>query len=112
MTWYQFKDGKSIGQRGSEKGVIVRDEEHVDGARITLERDGVTAPLTITCGIYGWMVHTRFFGAESVAQTDFENMKVELSKIIGIIPLTIDPEVDSKSRFVADYISRFVEQFP
>jgi hypothetical protein len=112
MTWYPFDNGKSIGQRGSESGNIVRDEEHGDGARITLERDALTAPFAITCGIYGWMVHTRFFGAESEAQSEFENMRSALSRIISTIPLTTDPELGSKSRGVSEAISEFVGRFP
>ena len=34
------------------------------GARITLERDCRVAPFAITCGIYGWMMHTRFFSSQ------------------------------------------------
>jgi hypothetical protein len=36
---------------GSEGGTIVLDEEHADGARITLEQDGSTAswPLPAAC---------------------------------------------------------------
>ncbi len=112
MSWYPFDNGKSIGQRGSESGSITRDEEHSDGARITLESDGQTAPFSITCGIYGWMVHTRFFGTESEAQTEFESMKSDLSRIISTIPLAADPEVDSKSRTVTESISEFVRRFP
>lgn len=112
MSWYSFDNGKSVGQRGSERGIIIRDEEHGSGARITLERDGHTAPLSITCGIYGWMVHTRFFGTESEAQGEFEAMRAELSKIISTIPQAADPEADSKSRLVSACISDFVGRFP
>jgi hypothetical protein len=35
-------------------------------ARITLERDG-HQPFAITCGSYGWMVHTSFFSGEEEA---------------------------------------------
>lgn len=66
--WNACSDGKTVGQDGSEEGAIVLDEEHTDGARITLERDSKTAPAAITCGVYGWMVHTRFFADESEAR--------------------------------------------
>jgi len=112
MSWYAFDNGKSIGLKGSESGSIIRDEEHGEGARITLEQDGQIAPFAITCGIYGWMCHTRFFGTESEAQNEFEGMKAELSKIVGTIPLAADPEVDSKSRTVCESISEFVRRFP
>lgn len=112
MSWSAFDSGKSIGAIGSESGVILRDDEHSNGARITLERDGSAAPFAITCGIYGWMFHTRFFGDEREAQTEFDLMKAELSKIVAMIPLTSDPEVDAKSRAVTEAIQKFVGRFP
>jgi len=112
MNWYAFDTGKSIGQRGTESGIIIRDEEHGSGARITLERDGQTAPLAITCGIYGWMVHTRFFGTEAEAQSEFEMMRAELSRIINTIPLDPDPDGDSKMPAVSESLSEFVRMFP
>lgn len=112
MSWYAFDSGKSIGQRGSESGIIIRDEEHDSGARITLERDGHNAPLAITCGIYGWMVHTRFFGTKAEAQTEFEMMRAELSRIISTIPSSSDPDDDSKMAEVSDSLSEFVRRFP
>jgi len=112
MSWYPFDSGKSIGQLGSESGNIVRDEEHGDGARITLERGAQHAPFAITCGIYGWMVHTRFLGTELEAQSEYEKMKAELSKIISTIPLTPDPRVDSQSRPASESLSDFVRKFP
>jgi hypothetical protein len=111
VSWDTFDNGQSLGQQGSENGVIIRDEEHVKGARITLERDGVTAPFSITCGIYGWMVHTCFFGAEPEAQIEFESMKVEIASILDIIPLTTDPNVNAKSQVVAQSVAKFVEKF-
>ena len=111
MNWSAFHSGKSIGTLGSENGVIVRDEEHCDGARITLERDARSAPFTITCGIYGWMVHTRFFGTEQESRTEFELMSMELGRILIMIPLTSDPEFDAKSRLLTGAITKFVEQF-
>jgi hypothetical protein len=39
MSWQPFDNGATVGQRGSEDGVTLRDEEHDLGARITLERD-------------------------------------------------------------------------
>ncbi len=112
MSWNRIENGASIGERGSEDGIVVRDEEHPDGARITLERDSETAPFTITCGIYGWMMHTRFFRDESEAQNEFEKMKVELARILTTMPLNSDPEADSKSEIVGESIVDFVIKFP
>ena len=106
--WCQFKDGKSIGQTGSESGRILRDEEHRDGARVTLEhvRDN---RFTITCGIYGWMVHTRFFNSEASAQIGFDETKNELSKILALISLESEAD-DDKLEVAKVAIADFVER--
>jgi hypothetical protein len=108
--WYLFDEGRSIGLKGSEDGIILRDEEHSYGARITLERVGYRS-FSITCGIYGWMVHTRFFADELAAQNSFEEMKNGLAKILDIIP-TVDEADADKINKVTDDISDFIERFP
>lgn len=35
--WSKIDNGVTIGTEGSEKWIIVKDEEHREGARITLE---------------------------------------------------------------------------
>ena len=109
--WQPFGNGGSLGQRGSENGIILRDEEHPDGARIALERDGY-CPFAITCGLYGWMVHTRFFSTEAAARQAFEEMKGELADILGLIPLEGGPESEGQVSAVIKAISDFVEKFP
>ena len=49
--WYLFDDGKTIGQIGSENGTIIKDEDYKNSCRITIEKDGCTAPFSITCGV-------------------------------------------------------------
>ncbi|MGH9871017.1 MAG: hypothetical protein ACRD9S_00975 [Pyrinomonadaceae bacterium] len=107
-VWYAFKSGESIGQTGSEKGKILRDDEHRDGARVTLERVRHNR-FTITCGIYGWMVHTRFFNSEAAAQIGFDETKDELSKILGLIPLESEAD-DDRLEVAKVAISDFVER--
>jgi len=109
-TWHSYDGGRSIGQQGSEKGIILRDEEHVEGARVTLERDGYT-PFAITSGIYGWMVHTCFFSKEEEAQKMFEEMKLALADILSLIPYANDPELERKMHTATDAIRKFVDQF-
>jgi hypothetical protein len=110
--WYPFDGGKSKGQPGSEGGTILLDDEHAVGARITLERDAVTAPFSITCGIYDWMFHTRFFSSESEAMDEFVDMKEGISGILAIVPSAADPDGEGKMNAVNDSISQFVERFP
>jgi hypothetical protein len=111
-VWNLFDDGKTIGAAGSESGVILCDEEHSLGARITLERDTRIAPFAITCGIYGWMLHTCFLAAEPEALVQFESMKTALAAILDAIPLESDPGKDAKTSSVCDAIGAFVERFP
>jgi hypothetical protein len=110
--WSQFDNGGSIGLRGSESGVIIRDEEHEGDSRITIERDGAIAPYAITCGVYGWMVHTRYFSNEAEAQQEFDKMQVSLDEILRQIPFDDDPDLDAKIEIAKQEISNFVELYP
>jgi len=112
MGWAVIDNGATIGTQGSENGIIERDEEHTDGARITLERGGSIAPFSITCGVYGWMCHTRFFGTSEEASEEFEAMKCGLTSILSLIPLESDPEADAKCARVVNAIQDFVARFP
>jgi hypothetical protein len=110
-VWHPFKEGNTIGTPGSEAGTIVLDDEHVIGGRITLERGGCT-PFAITCGIYGWMMHTRFFSNEVEAKLAFDAMKEALDAIVQSIPKVDDPDCDAKIKDVPDRIRAFVDRFP
>jgi hypothetical protein len=105
--WYSYDDGKTIGSRGSEGGTVIRDEEHADGARITLECDTIhQVPFAITCGIYSWMVHTRFFADEPTALNAFDEMKRSISSILAMLVGEIDSDT------VSEAIDEFVERYP
>jgi hypothetical protein len=112
MKWDQIDRGKTLGTHGSEDGIILRDDEHPLGARITLERDGTTAPYAITCGIYGWMFHTRFLAEANAANLEFDAMKLGLEEILSIIPRVDEPENDEKLNAVAKRIGEFVDKYP
>lgn len=99
-------------QSGSEGGGIVRDEEHTDGARITIEEGIDIAPYSITCGVYGLMCHTRFFGSRDEADSEFEKMKIGLAAILEHIGCDDRLPVNELMRHQADEVSAFVEQFP
>lgn len=80
--WQPLDGGATLGQSGSEGGTIVLDDEHASGARITLERDTAhSVPFAITCGVYGWMVHTRFFSDRQTAQAAVDAMKPDLAAL-------------------------------
>jgi hypothetical protein len=119
--WKPFRDGTTLGEMGSEAGVILRDEEHVEGARITLERPEPRKPFrqpivryAITCGVYDWMVHTRFFAEEADAVEAYEAMKPELAKIAEALPEIEDddPDVGEKVERASHKFQDFTQRFP
>jgi len=110
--WHPSENGTTIGQRGSEGGAIVDDEEHPGGARITLEQlDGSAARFAITCGIYGWFFHTRFFSTEDEARRDLGRMKIRLEAIIALVSAA-EAGNDQNESAALEAISKFVDQFP
>ena len=105
--WQALNGGSTIGGYGPASGIILLDDEHGYGARITLDRDGRLAAFVFTCGIYGWMLHTVFFSDEAKAHLAFVEMQAELDRIIRAIPLEGDP--DQKERTKATFAA--IEQF-
>lgn len=112
MTWAGFDDGRSIGETGSESGRIVSDLESDGGARITLEEGGMVAPWSITCGVYGWMVHTRFFETRDLAEAEMELMQSAIDDILAEASRIAGPDDRSGYRRVAALCNAFVERFP
>ena len=108
--WHPFEEGGTIGRPGSDQGVTVRDEEHSLGARITLERDCGVAAFAITCGIYGWMMHTRFFSSEGDAEAQYALMKGALDELMLEAERTAP--VDGGKRALYDGIDRFIGDYP
>ena len=111
MTWIPFDKGKTIGTRGTDAGQIVQDEEHLGGARIMLEKQCKHAPFSISCGIYGWMVHTRFLADQATAEEEYGKMKTEMVRILAMIPREELPDMEERIERVDDAIEDFVEQF-
>ncbi|HYO75217.1 MAG TPA: hypothetical protein VE010_02040 [Thermoanaerobaculia bacterium] len=107
--WIACEGGSSIGATGSEGGTILRDELHPEGSRITLELNETR--FAITCGVYGWMVHTRFFANESDAAAAYEEMKPALAAIVDELPAT-DAEVEDALPRVTATLRDFIRRFP
>ncbi len=110
-NWYEYDDGYSVGTVGSSDGAIVRDEEHKSGARITLEEENSFADFAITCGVFGWMFHTRFFGDEDEANEAFDEMKAELDKVLEALPSEEAADEDDREEFT-EKLEMFVEMSP
>ncbi len=90
--------------------MILRDEEHPAGARITLERDAGRIPFAITCGIYGFFLHTCYRGTEDVAHRAYAAMQRELARILDLSAAEPPPAGEPDPVLAA--ISEFVENFP
>ena len=88
----------------------MRDEEYSLGARISLERDCRAAPFAITCGIYGWLMHTRFFSSKYEAEMQYEGMKSALAMLLEVAQKTA--EIDGGRQVLMAGVSKFVEMLP
>lgn len=106
--WYDFDNGATIGQQGSESGVIVLDEEYEQATRISLERSTSVAPFAITCGVYGRLMHTRYFGEEAEARVEYDVMKMALKQIVD----GFDSENEQLRQHAMQMIDEFVDRFP
>jgi hypothetical protein len=105
MSWNPCENGSTT---GSEGGVILRDEEHDAGARITLEECG-HPPFAITCGIYGVMVHTAFAASEVEANDACDAMKADIEMLLDLWPDEA-AEPEAKNRFY-DAVSAFANKY-
>lgn len=84
-NWYQFDNGKTIGTKGSEGGIIVEDLEHRSGARTTIEKDCDIAPFAITVGVYGLLFHTIFCGTIDEAKTKTNILKRKVESLLVLL---------------------------
>ena len=109
--WSPFQGGETIGERGSENGVVLEDEEYAAGARITLEGNSDIAPFAITCGVYGLFFHTRFSSSEDEARSELAEMKVELGRMVDLSSESSTNDEQSNSILMAE-AARFVDRFP
>jgi hypothetical protein len=80
--WVNFDQGKTIKQKGTEGGKVIRDEENTWGARISLEGKGDIAPFSITLGIYGLMFHTKFISTLEQGQECFNLYKQKIEAVL------------------------------
>jgi len=102
--WVSYHDGRSVGELDAEGGVTLRDEEHPRGGRITLKR-GATY-ISVSCHIYGWIDHTRFFNTLSDAQREFVIMKNILGSILDDI-LAAGADDIKMWEAIADFVRRY-----
>jgi hypothetical protein len=103
--WSIFNKGRTIGSVSAEGGLILSDEEHEEGARITLKRG--TGYVSVSLIVFGWIDHTRFFNTDSDAQREYRAMKPAAVSILSVI--NTEGVSDIK---IWEAISEFVRRFP
>jgi len=108
-TWQLYDEGKTLGTLGSENGTIRADEEYSLGARITLEEQG-NLSWSITCGIYGSMVHTVFASSEADAREKYEEMKAAIGQFLDYIDSDAVSEEEAPG-IILDWCEEFVEKY-
>ena len=109
MGWVPFDDGKTIGTRHAS-GVIVADERHTDGARVTIEDWGNHCE--VVWGVFGWAFGTAFFAKGAATDAGYESIKVRVAEILDLIPMKDDSEVETKSASVTRAIWKLTEDYP
>ena len=103
--WNPYNRGRSIGVKGSEGSVIVRDEEHPLGARMTIKQG--KDYVSVSCNIAGKIDHTRFFKEMRAADREYTVMQKEMEKVLSAIS-----SVKAADIKVWEAISTFVARFP
>lgn len=107
LDWSDFKNGKTIGTKGSERGTIIHDIENSNGARISLEKECGSIPFAITIGIYGLMFHTHFESDLEVAKKYVIKSKFKINKIFDLYDV---PE-EKRSTFWQTKHDRQINEF-
>ncbi len=97
--WNNVEEGKTIGTYGSENGIIEKDEEFNNSARITLEI--CEKYYAITCGVFGTMVHTVFCDKYEKDKI-YENIKKDLQDFL-LKETTEDEEIQFYEKFINKY---------
>jgi hypothetical protein len=103
-NWNPYNNGNSIGTTGAEGGVILRDEEHERGGRVTLKQG--SNYISVSCHIYGWIDHTRFFYTVADAQREYVIMKNMLGSMLDDI-LAAGANDIKMWEAIADFVRRF-----
>ena len=78
---------------------------------MTIEEEASSAPFTLTCTIYGWMSHARFFVSEAEANDEFEAMKSDLEKLLDFISEDEEEDEETREAFAVE-LEEFVEMYP
>ena len=104
-NWFSYGNGDRVSSVSADGGVVLRDEVHEAGVRLTMKR--CKSCVSVSCSIYGWMHHIRFFDTVTDAQREFLLMKPPLANMVENILSA--GKCDLKTW---DAIAEFVRLFP
>lgn len=121
-AWHPYENGRTVGRRGPEGGMVLGDEELTDDeaaeddegpvadARLTLEmvESGAYA---LSATLYGWMLHTHTPSDPSAAGPTFEAMKTDLARLADGLPYEGDRDIDAKVQALNAAIDAFTQRF-
>jgi hypothetical protein len=102
--WLAFDNGRSAGSVSSDGGVILREDQLSQGAHITLKRGA--SYISVSCNIYGWMDHTRFFSGITEAEREFITMKPALEKVLMVIAAPALNDIKAWEA-ISDFVARY-----
>jgi hypothetical protein len=104
-NWLLYNEGVTIGTQTQLGDVILMDEIHSDGARLTIKRS--SKYVSVSCNINKWINHTRFFTTVHDAKREYRTMKPLLVEITDLLKT---PQINELK--VWEAISNFVRRFP
>jgi len=112
QSWRLVEEGRTLGLGGTEGGIVVRDEEHPAGLRLTLEEDPARSFYSVTCGVVGWLVHSRFFDNEAAAHAAWDEMKPALLELVVQLPTGGAKPLEPATRAAGAKLGAFMARFP
>lgn len=111
-SWGPAEAGGTLGMQGAEGGIIVRDEAHPAGLRLTLEEDPSRSFHALTCGVAGWLVHRRYFDNEAQALAAWEEMKPALVALRAQLPMEGARSLSTATREAGAKLGAFLARYP
>ncbi|GFP76415.1 hypothetical protein [Clostridium fungisolvens] len=101
--WNSYEAGVTLSEVGTENGIIIMDEEHTSGARITIEKNCGNIPFGITAGIYGLMVHTAYASSIEEANEKYSKMKIDIEKALKFY--------ENEEHKLSDWLDEFCNKY-
>ncbi len=86
MKWHDRDEGRNIGTRNRESGILVRDEEYGRVAHISLYRDSAYSPWLVYGGFYGggFSIHSQHETQPDAAKA-YADIRNEIENAAGLI---------------------------